>query len=265
MRSPPPRAYAPMRTRSCTRSGTSPRTRTGSRRRSPRPCARTARTRSWRRSSHARKPWISWSRTPWQPRCPGRKSLARRRSERRSKPARRRTKKERNRNELLRSAGSDPLRDRAEPAQRAGDGHLLAPLEGPHHLSGDAGGRPGGERHHGAASAPGERGPRAGHKPVHQLAGRQRLGRARHLRHHSVRQAGHRHDGPRNGGLAGQASDVEIHAKELIATKRRLNEILAEHTGQPYERIERDTDRDYIMGPDEAIEYGLIDTIIKNH
>src|ERR671910_417970 len=70
---------------------------------------------------------------------------------------------------------------------------------------------------------------------------------------------------PSVGGLAGQASDVEIHAKELIMTKRRLNEILASNTGQPYERIERDTDRDYIMGPDEAIEYGVIDNIITNH
>src|SRR5215217_1426801 len=64
---------------------------------------------------------------------------------------------------------------------------------------------------------------------------------------------------PSVGGLAGQASDVEIHAKELIMTKRRLNEILAENTGQEYERIERDTDRDYIMGPEEGIEYGVID------
>ena len=70
---------------------------------------------------------------------------------------------------------------------------------------------------------------------------------------------------PSVGGLAGQASDVEIHAKELIMTKRRLNEILASNTGQPYDRIERDTDRDYIMGPEEAIEYGVIDTIITNH
>jgi ATP-dependent Clp protease protease subunit len=64
-------------------------------------------------------------------------------------------------------------------------------------------------------------------------------------------------------GLAGQASDVEIHAKELVHTKRRLNEILAENTGQDYDRIERDTDRDYIMGPEEGIEYGVIDTIIR--
>ncbi len=68
---------------------------------------------------------------------------------------------------------------------------------------------------------------------------------------------------PSVGGLAGQASDVEIHAKELLMTKRRLNEILAENTGQPYEKIERDTDRDYIMGPEEAIEYGIIDQIIS--
>jgi ATP-dependent Clp protease, protease subunit len=58
---------------------------------------------------------------------------------------------------------------------------------------------------------------------------------------------------------------VEIHAKELVLTKRRLNEILAENTGQDYERIERDTDRDYIMGPEEGIEYGVIDNIVRNH
>ena len=67
------------------------------------------------------------------------------------------------------------------------------------------------------------------------------------------------------GGPGGQASDVEIHARELIMTKRRLNEILAENTGQDYDRIERDTDRDYIMGPEEGIEYGVIDNIIRNH
>ena len=70
---------------------------------------------------------------------------------------------------------------------------------------------------------------------------------------------------PSVGGLAGQASDVQIHAEELIRTKRRLNEILAENTGQSYEKIERDTDRDYIMGPDEAIEYGVIDNIVRSH
>jgi ATP-dependent Clp protease protease subunit len=63
-------------------------------------------------------------------------------------------------------------------------------------------------------------------------------------------------------GLGGQVSDVEIHAKELVRAKRRMNELLAETTGQSYERIERDTDRDYIMGPEEAIDYGLIDRIV---
>lgn len=64
------------------------------------------------------------------------------------------------------------------------------------------------------------------------------------------------------GGIGGQATDVEIHAKELIYTKRRVNEILAEDTGQPYEKIERDTDRDYILSPEEAVEYGVIDQVV---
>jgi ATP-dependent Clp protease protease subunit len=64
------------------------------------------------------------------------------------------------------------------------------------------------------------------------------------------------------GGLGGQVSDVEIHARELVRAKRRMNELLAENTGQPYERIERDTDRDYILGPDEAIDYGVIDAVV---
>ncbi len=69
---------------------------------------------------------------------------------------------------------------------------------------------------------------------------------------------------PSVGGLAGQASDVQIHAEELIRTKRRLNEILAENTGQLFEKVERDTDRDYIMGPEESVEYGMIDNIVGN-
>ena len=64
-------------------------------------------------------------------------------------------------------------------------------------------------------------------------------------------------------GLGGQVSDVEIHARELVRTKRRMNEMLAERTGQPIETIERDTDRDYIMGPEEAVEYGVIDRIVS--
>jgi ATP-dependent Clp protease, protease subunit len=65
------------------------------------------------------------------------------------------------------------------------------------------------------------------------------------------------------GGLGGQASDVEIHARELIHTKRRVNEIMAEVTGQHYEKIERDTDRDYILSPEEAVEYGVIDRVVS--
>ncbi|MFO7155699.1 MAG: ATP-dependent Clp endopeptidase proteolytic subunit ClpP [Pseudomonadota bacterium] len=63
------------------------------------------------------------------------------------------------------------------------------------------------------------------------------------------------------GGFQGQAADIEIHAKEILRLKQKLNEILAHHTGQPLERIEKDTDRDYFMGPQEAKEYGLIDEI----
>ena len=70
---------------------------------------------------------------------------------------------------------------------------------------------------------------------------------------------------PSVGGLAGQASDVQIHAEELIRTKRRLNEILAENTGQDYEKIERDTDRDYMLSPEEAVEYGVIDNVVRPH
>ncbi len=65
------------------------------------------------------------------------------------------------------------------------------------------------------------------------------------------------------GGPGGQASDIEIYARELILTKRRINEILAETTGQSFEKIEHDTDRDYIMGAEEAVAYGVVDRIIS--
>ncbi len=65
-----------------------------------------------------------------------------------------------------------------------------------------------------------------------------------------------------SGGLGGQASDIEIHARELIKIKQKLNEFLAKHTGQPLEKIERDTDRDNFMSADAAKEYGLIDEVI---
>lgn len=65
------------------------------------------------------------------------------------------------------------------------------------------------------------------------------------------------------GGAQGQAIDVKIHAEELLKLRDRINQILAKHTGQPLEKIERDTDRDYFMGPEEALEYGIIDEIIR--
>ncbi len=67
-----------------------------------------------------------------------------------------------------------------------------------------------------------------------------------------------------SGGYQGQASDIEIQAKEALRLKGRLNEILARHTKQPIERIEKDTDRDYFMGPGEAKEYGLIDEVFAH-
>jgi len=66
-----------------------------------------------------------------------------------------------------------------------------------------------------------------------------------------------------HGGAQGQASDIEIQAKEIIKTKKNLNEILAKHTGQPYEAVARDTDRDNFMDAHEAVTYGLIDSVIE--
>jgi ATP-dependent Clp protease protease subunit len=65
------------------------------------------------------------------------------------------------------------------------------------------------------------------------------------------------------GGLSGQATDIDIHARELLRTRERLNEILAHHTGQPLKRIQEDTERDYIMGADQGREYGIIDDVIR--
>ncbi|WP_231109780.1 ATP-dependent Clp endopeptidase proteolytic subunit ClpP [Thermosipho melanesiensis] len=65
------------------------------------------------------------------------------------------------------------------------------------------------------------------------------------------------------GGAEGPAKDVEIMTKELLRIKNKINEILSLHTGQPIERIERDTDRDFFMTPEDALEYGLIDKVIK--
>ena len=66
------------------------------------------------------------------------------------------------------------------------------------------------------------------------------------------------------GGFQGQASDVEIHAKEMLRMKDDLNQILAEHSGKPIEQIQKDTDRDYFMSGTEAQAYGIIDHVITN-
>jgi ATP-dependent Clp protease, protease subunit len=65
-----------------------------------------------------------------------------------------------------------------------------------------------------------------------------------------------------SGGFQGQATDIEIQARETIALKRRMEEIFAEHTGQPLERVSKDMERDYFMTPQEASEYGIIDNVL---
>ena len=64
-------------------------------------------------------------------------------------------------------------------------------------------------------------------------------------------------------GLGGQTTDIDIHARELLRTRERLNQILSDHTGQPLKRIQDDTERDYIMGADAGKEYGIIDDVIR--
>ena len=67
-----------------------------------------------------------------------------------------------------------------------------------------------------------------------------------------------------SGGFQGQASDIEIQAKEILYLRARLNEILAMHTGQPVDVIERDSDRDFFMSGDQAVSYGLVDKVLAN-
>jgi len=64
------------------------------------------------------------------------------------------------------------------------------------------------------------------------------------------------------GGFQGQATDIEIHARETIALKRRLEEIMSEHTGQEIDKVSKDMERDYFMTPQEAQDYGIIDSVI---
>jgi len=66
------------------------------------------------------------------------------------------------------------------------------------------------------------------------------------------------------GGFQGQASDVEIHAKEILYLRGRLNEIMAKHTGKPLEIIARDTERDFFMGAEEAVKYGIVDKVLTS-
>jgi ATP-dependent Clp protease protease subunit len=66
------------------------------------------------------------------------------------------------------------------------------------------------------------------------------------------------------GGFQGQASDIEIHAREILSIRARLNEMLAKHTGQDVERIERDTDRDNFMSGTDAVSYGIVDKVLTS-
>lgn len=66
------------------------------------------------------------------------------------------------------------------------------------------------------------------------------------------------------GGAQGQASDIQIHAEKILEIRERINHILAERTGQKLEKIEKDTDRDYYLNPEEAVEYGLIDKVVTS-
>lgn len=66
------------------------------------------------------------------------------------------------------------------------------------------------------------------------------------------------------GGFGGDASDIEIHAREILKTRERINLIIAEQTGQPLERVQQDTDRDYWMSAEESVEYGLVGRIIQS-
>ncbi len=68
---------------------------------------------------------------------------------------------------------------------------------------------------------------------------------------------------PLMSGLAGQATDIDIHAREILRMRSRLNDMLVTHTGQELERIEKDTERDYIMDAEQGVEYGIIDEVIR--
>jgi ATP-dependent Clp protease protease subunit len=83
-------------------------------------------------------------------------------------------------------------------------------------------------------------------------------GRRRALPHARI----HMHQPLVSGGIGGQATDIDIHARELLHTRDVINSIIQEHTGQPLERIQRDTERDFYMSAEEAIAYGIIDEVL---
>jgi ATP-dependent Clp protease protease subunit len=68
-----------------------------------------------------------------------------------------------------------------------------------------------------------------------------------------------------SSGFQGQATDIEIHAREVIDLRRRLDEIIAGHSGQSIDKVKQDTERDYFMSSDEAMDYGIIDRVISEH
>ncbi|MEQ9094536.1 MAG: ATP-dependent Clp endopeptidase proteolytic subunit ClpP [Miltoncostaeaceae bacterium] len=68
-----------------------------------------------------------------------------------------------------------------------------------------------------------------------------------------------------SSGFRGQASDIEIHAREVIELRETLDRIISQHSGQPFERVSKDTDRDYFMSSEEAREYGVVDRVIESH
>ena len=68
-----------------------------------------------------------------------------------------------------------------------------------------------------------------------------------------------------SGGFSGQSSDIEIHAREALSMRRRLDEIIAKHTNQPLEKVSSDTERDYFLSSEEAADYGIIDRVITSH
>ena len=68
-----------------------------------------------------------------------------------------------------------------------------------------------------------------------------------------------------SGGFSGQSSDIEIHAREALAMRKRLDEIIAHHTGQPLEKVSADTERDYFLNAEDARAYGIVDRVIESH